>query len=262
MTCLFTRRKLRGISGIEINKMLNTYTQSFQISSFDLNPNASARLTSLANYLQEMAYQHGKRLNLGFHDLKKENHAWVLSRLHLKMHHLPGWDDVITIETWPRSVDRLFVLRDFKITNEKGEVIGNATSYWLIIDMNTHRITRITKDIMELETREDSVFDAKSEKLEMFPELSEAYKKTVAFADLDIVGHVNNVKYMEWCMDAIPLETHLNHELVELEINFLHEAKYGEEIQLNCSGSDQMFMVNAVNIETGKECVRSRIRFR
>ncbi len=242
--------------------MMHTYSQSFQISSFDLNPNATARLTSIANYLQEMAYQHAKRLNWGFHDLEKKNVAWVLSRFHLKLHLLPGWDDTITIETWPRGVDRLFAIRDFKITNENGDLIGDATTYWLIVDINTHRPTRITEDIIKLVTREETVFDAKSEKLEIPGELSEVHKRTVGFSDLDIVGHVNNVKYMEWCMDAIPLETHLKHELAELEINFLHEAKYGEEIQLNLSNSDQSFMVNAVNTSTEKECVRARIRFR
>lgn len=262
MTCLSTRLKLHGISGTETNKMTNTYSQSFQISSFDLNPNATARLTSIANYLQEMAYQHAKRLNWGFHDLKKENHAWVLSRFHLKMHQLPGWDDIINIETWPRGVDRLFAIRDFKITNGAGEVIGDATTYWLIVDINTHRPTRINQNVIDLVTRKDTAFIAKSEKLELSDELREAYIKSVGFADLDIVGHVNNVKYMEWCMDALPIETHLEHELAELEINFLHEAKYGEEIQLNLSGSDKIFMVNAVNTLTQKECVRARIRFR
>ncbi len=67
---------------------------------------------------------------------------------------------------------------------------------------------------------------------------------------------------MEWCMDAIPLETHLNKELAELEINFLQEAKYGEEIQLNLSGTGKLYMVNAVNTSTQKECVRARILFR
>jgi medium-chain acyl-[acyl-carrier-protein] hydrolase len=242
--------------------MIHTYSQSFQISSFDLNPNATARLTSIANYLQEMAYQHAKRLEWGFHDLEKKNVAWVLSRFHLKLYQLPGWDDTITIETWPRGVDRLFAIRDFKITNKSGDLIGDATSYWLIVDINTHRPTRITEDIIKIVTREETVFNAKSEKLEISGELSEVYKRKVSFSDLDIVGHVNNVKYMEWCMDAIPLEIHLNHELAELEINFLHEAKYGEEIQLNHSESGQRFMVNAVNTSTNKECVRARMQFR
>lgn len=242
--------------------MIQTYSQSFQISSFDLNPNETARLTSIANYLQEIAYQHAKKLKWGFHDLKNENHSWVLARFHLKMHHLPGWDDIINIETWPRGVDRLFALRDYRITDNKGSVIGDGTTSWLIVDINTHRPTRVTKDFVDMVTNQDSVFPARSEKLEISGTLNKAYKKTVGFSDLDIVGHVNNVKYMEWCMDAIPLDIHLNHQLAELEINFLHEAKYREEIQLNVSGKKQVFMVNAVNTATQNECVRARIQFR
>jgi len=243
--------------------MLPTYSHTFQISSYDLNPNASSRLTSLANFLQEMAYQHAKRLKWGFHDLEKDNTAWVLSRFSIKIHKFPGWDDIITIDTWPRGVDRLFGLRDFKIVDEKGIHIADATTSWLMVDIETHRPKRLTKDIMELETRTDTAFGSESTKIELSDHSLEAHKRTVKYADLDIVGHVNNVRYMEWCLDAIPLETHMAHTLATFEINFLGEAKYGDEIQLNISeGEHNIFIINALHTKTLKECVRAKVSFR
>ena len=178
------------------------------------------------------------------------------------MYHQPGWDDAITIETWPRGLDRLFAMRDFKISNEKGDIIGDATTSWLIVDINTHRPARITDEIIKIVTRDDTIFPPRSEKIEFTEKLSEVYRRKVGFADLDIVGHVNNVSYMAWCMDAIPLETHLNNKIAEIEINFLSEAKYGEEIQLNLFESDKKFSLNVVNTKTSRESARARIIFR
>lgn len=242
--------------------MLKTYSQTFQISFYDLNPNATSRLTSIANFLQEMAYQHAKRLKWGFHDLEKKNTAWVLSRFSIIIHQFPGWDDKITIDTWPRGVDRLFGLRDFKIVNDKGLHIADATTSWLMVDIETHRPKRLTSDITELDTRTDTVFNSGSTKIELTDNLSEVHKRTVKYADLDIVGHVNNVRYMEWCLDAIPLETHLNLVLSDFDITFLGEAKFGDEIQLNISEKDNnTFIINAVNTQTLKECVRAQVSF-
>ncbi|MBN2256145.1 MAG: hypothetical protein JW736_10585, partial [Deltaproteobacteria bacterium] len=54
----------------------------------------------------------------------------------------------------------------------------------------------------------------------------------VSYRDLDMNEHVNNVRYIEWIIDSFPLEFLRNHTLKELEINYLAEALYADEISL------------------------------
>ena len=58
------------------------------------------------------------------------------------MDEYPEWKDNIEIKTWPKGVDGLFAIRDFQIFRN-GEIIGRATSYWLILDADSKRPKRL-----------------------------------------------------------------------------------------------------------------------
>jgi len=55
----------------------------------------------------------------------------------IRMVGFPEWGQNITVETWPKGIDRLFAFRDFRILNSDGTVIGAATSSWMILDHDT-----------------------------------------------------------------------------------------------------------------------------
>lgn len=243
--------------------MQQTYTKKFQISSFDLNPNASARITALANYLQEMATEHAESMGWGYHDMKRNNFAWVLSRFHVNILRQPGWNETITIDTWPRGIERLFAIRDFRIYDESGAGIADATTYWLIIDIATHRPVRLPESVVNIKTRPDTTFKQALGKIDFPSRYQEMYQREASYSDLDIMGHVNNVSYLSWCMDAIPLNVHLEHEPAGFEINFLSEAQYGDPITINMAIEEtKKYLLNVVNTKTGKECARARIIYK
>ena len=61
------------------------FSKNFHISSFYLDPLGHARMTTLANLFQEMAYQHSNQLGFGFRDLEKDKSMWVLSRMKIRV---------------------------------------------------------------------------------------------------------------------------------------------------------------------------------
>jgi len=54
----------------------------------------------------------------------------------------------------------------------------------------------------------------------------------VRYSDVDFNGHVNNVKYSVWAMDAIPEEVVYGKFLKELTINFNNEAHPEDTVEL------------------------------
>ena len=48
---------------------------------------------------------------------------------------------------------------------------------------------------------DDAVFKEGLEKIILPEDMTLLRRHKVLFSDLDIVGHVNNVKYIEWCLD-------------------------------------------------------------
>lgn len=241
---------------------MNLYSREFSISSFDLNPKGQARLTTMANFFQELAYHHANQLGFGYKDMKERQTMWVLSRMRIRMERYPVWDEQIVMETWPSGVDKLFALRDFRIRDMEGKVIGVASTAWLILNIETHRLIR-PKEALEhfkLIVHPEQVFKEALDKIELEGESSPMHLHKVVFSDLDIVGHVNNVKYMEWCIDCLTADKEPEREIRELEINFNQEALFGDVIEirgLELSGQETRFL--SIRKGDEKEIIRARI---
>jgi len=241
---------------------MNIFSREFKISSYDLNPKGKARLTTMANFFQEIAYHHANELGLGYDDMKSRKHMWVLSRMRIHMNRYPVWNERIKLETWPSGAEKLFALRDFRVLDSRGEVIGMASTAWLILDIDTHRLIR-PKEQMEqfrMIVHEKRMFDTSLDKITMPGETRLMNQHDVVFSDLDIVGHVNNVRYMEWCIDAATSAENADREIREFEINFNHEAMLDDRINIAGfeSGSGEIFF-HASREEDGKEIISARL---
>jgi medium-chain acyl-[acyl-carrier-protein] hydrolase len=241
---------------------MNLYSKEFSISSYDLTPSGRARLTTMANFFQELAYHHASQLGFGYRDMKARQTTWVLSRMRIRMESYPVWDQRIVMETWPSGVDKLFALRDFRIRNQEGKVIGMASTAWLILDLATHRLIR-PKEALEhfkLIVHPEQVFQEPLDKIELPGESKPLHLHRVLYSDLDILGHVNNVKYMEWCIDAVTIRRDPEQDIREFEINFSQEALLGDEIEIMGHDPNQgQTIFHAKRKGDGKEIIRARM---
>ncbi len=208
-----------------------TWTDNYTISSYDTDPWQSASVPSIFQFMQETAYNHANHLEFGYVHLKDNNQFWVLSRLLLKMERFPTWTERINLTTWAVGTDRLFALRDFRITDQENKVIGNATTSWLILDMEKRRPQKPTPLATQqhLFPKERSL-DTNAGKVPTIDTPTPNPRFTVTYSDLDLYNHVNNCKYIQWLMDCFPLSHHQHHQLSEILVNFNAETLWGEEI--------------------------------
>ena len=249
--------------------------KEFTISSYELNPRGEARLTTIANYFQEVAYQHAGRLGLGYGDMKRNNSMWLLSRMRISMNTYPKWDDTIRVETWPSGMDRLFACRDFRVTDSGGGVLGRGTTNWLIADLQNHRPKRPGAELEEFfrSIVGEAQYPDRLGKIHLPGKMSLLQTHRVLFSDLDIVGHANNVKYIEWCIDAATEARGETAGIADFEINFMHETRSGEEVEIHggimennsqeespADGELQMFCQGLVTGD-GREAFRARIQW-
>jgi medium-chain acyl-[acyl-carrier-protein] hydrolase len=217
--------------------MKESLAKRFPITSYDINPGGKARLTSLANFFQEVAYQHAGRLGFGYHDLMHNQTFWVLSRMKIKVLQYPRWDEEIRVETWPRGLDKLFAMRDFRIFSNSGRVTGMASTAWLIVDGKTRRPVRPPERLEQYSIGQDKPYEARLQKIILPEGMVGRIMRRVAWSDLDVVGHVNNVKYIEWCIDATG-PAGLDRTIATFGINFMHESLFSDEIEIQYSPAE------------------------
>jgi len=200
------------------------------ICSYDVDPHQTVRLPALCRFMQEIAYHHAEHLGLGHSFLAAQGMGWVLARQRIAVNQLPKWGDRIHIRTWPSGRDRLFFHRDFEITLS-GRRVLIASNAWSLIDIEkrerVHPDHYLRADIPESE----SLFDERPARLKSCSDTG-GETLLVTYGDLDLNGHVNNVRYIEWVLNSLPLGFHEMHTVKEMECNYLAEAVYGQTLSV------------------------------
>jgi medium-chain acyl-[acyl-carrier-protein] hydrolase len=238
------------------------WTEEYLVRWYDTDLNGHIKMSAIADYLQESAWRHANHLGFGYEDTKKRNEFWVIVNLMIRMTGFPEWGETITVETWPKGIDRLFAVRDFRILKDDGDVIGAATSSWMILDQDTRRPKNvdIVKPLLHLVTH-DGVLKENAPFLPALKEISTFELRKVRFTEVDHHGHVNNIRYIDWCLDAFPAEWHRSHRIRSMLINYLAEVKTDDTVKIS-SGltSDNSVQIQG-NREDGKAIFRTRMVF-
>jgi medium-chain acyl-[acyl-carrier-protein] hydrolase len=202
---------------------------NYLVNWYEADLFGQAKLSSICNYLQESAWRHAEDLGYGYEAASSRNELWVIVGLMVRMLKYPEWGSTIQVETWPKGIDRLLAFRDYKISSEGGEVLGAATSSWMILDADTRRPKKmdIVLDKLDMTLSQD-ILNENPPHLSAIKTPLEGYAHTVRYSELDFNGHVNNTRYLDWCMDGFPADIHHSQRVETMVINFMSESKYGD----------------------------------
>lgn len=145
----------------------------------------------------------------------------------------PKYNDVITIKTWPRVLEKFYSYRDFEVFDNNNNLIAIASSKWIMINTETGRIERMTEDIINAYgTVEKNVFNKPLNEKPREPENSIlGFEYKVQRKDIDTNNHVNNVHYIDYAIEALPEDVYNSYEINNVQIHYKKEIKYGEKIK-------------------------------
>jgi medium-chain acyl-[acyl-carrier-protein] hydrolase len=234
------------------------WNESFPVRSSDVGIANLLKPQALFQFFQEAAGNHATHLGVGYDALRRLGLFWVLSRVKVEIASLPRWGDEVTLTTWPKGVDRLFALRDFRMTGRDGATLARGTSCWLLVDsekMRPRRLDSINRSF-PLNDREHALQES-LDKIPIPADLAPVYERKVMRSDLDVNNHVNNTEYVRWITDA--LGDGEGASLRALQINYLEEAKRGETLAFSAGCADgESWFIEGVNRATGRSIVQAR----
>ncbi|MBQ5806964.1 MAG: hypothetical protein IIW26_00795 [Tidjanibacter sp.] len=218
--------------------MIEKFNADYRIPCYDTDLNQRLKPAAFLNMAQEAANIHADYLGVGYDSLGETHQAWVLSRMKVDFVRLPLWREVVNLKSWHKGANGFMFLRDFIMSDQQGETLIKATTSWLVIDMNTRRLARrgAFADFATDQSRcivEDAIAEpAAKVAIPTESQLMGTTLHTVAFSDLDMNQHVNNVQYVVWAMDAVGLDTTTASPLRELEINFNAEVRPADTVEM------------------------------
>jgi medium-chain acyl-[acyl-carrier-protein] hydrolase len=220
--------------------MSEIWQEQFKVRAYEVGMDAALTMQSVCNYLQETAGNHAFQLGVAVNHLIKKNLTWVLSRLHVQMERYPFWREMVDLKTWPADVDPLFAVRDFEIYDLKNQLIGKATSSWMLLDIKQRKPVPIPEYIRNMHA--ESPGRAIPDRFDKLPVMQQPqYEKIfhVRLSDLDVNQHVNNVTYIEWGLETVPETIWQRYFLSDMEITFRAESNFGDHIISQSESQDQ-----------------------
>jgi acyl-ACP thioesterase len=209
------------------------WSEAYPVRAYDVDARGQLGIASVCNFLQDAAGCHAHALGLSVEQLHTWHLTWVLVRMRLEVARHLAWRDCLHIETWPSHRDRLFSQRDFILYDDAETIVGRCVTVWVLMDLQRWRPRRLSdlpnplpipdrpRALSRIPDKIAAVDVGKSDTQAPF---------RVGDRDLDRNGHVNNVRYIEWAIETVPVNILNTCRLEILEINFTGEAFHNESI--------------------------------
>lgn len=236
-----------------------TNTYSYTVIPQDLDARRHFRAVALERALLNVAGSAANDRGFGaFKLIDSGAVSWVLLKVAIEMSAMPLEEETISIETWVESVNRMLTTRNFIVRNAAGQTIGHASTEWTIINLETRRPVNITADTtIAAVVNPVPVPAALPGKL---PEVQSETRRslTVSYSDIDYNGHTNSMQYLQWMLDAYPVDNLFERQIARLEIIYMKEVRYGETVEILYDDLEDGSTLFAARSE-GRDCARARI---
>lgn len=224
--------------------MQKTYTCSMRVSSYQCDMNSRMKPSAILEIMQEAAGEHAELLGIGRSMLLNQDLVWILTRVEVQMARYPHFGETITLETFPMPNRRWFFPRYFIFRDEDGQQIGCAGSLWALLNITERRMSRPDPVLAMMPDNSDLI--APLGLPATVAEIGGSFdtqERTPVYTDLDMNGHVNNTKYIDWCCNALGIDLLSGHELASFALNYNQEIRPGQTIrtELHRSGCDFSF---------------------
>jgi len=182
---------------------MTTYEMAVTYSG--LGPDQRLNYQGVIRILQEAAAIASDDCGYGLKDIPRTGLCWILAGWRLELHTRPGWRAPLTVQTWPRCMKGFLSERDFLLFSGR-TLVARATSRWLLLNTATGHTARITDEVKNAYDLEDrALFDTQLPSNGKSPEDAPVtFSTTVGRRDIDTNGHVNNIHYLEYALEALP----------------------------------------------------------
>ncbi len=243
----------------DINSFSSDWSENYRIKFKHLAPGGKADFTELIGFTQDTAWEHAESLGVGHSNLEEEKLIFALCWESITLYDKPRYGDRIEVHTSLAGMSRLYFYRDFVVTDEDSEVLLEARTTWVCLDIDSRRPQRL-----DGLTRKFDFPSLEKPSERKKPDLSppdkgwQGYSASVLPSDLDAYYHANNIQYVRWMLDGLPLEFLSSHDLANFDIEYQGELHCGNQLQIEANKKDTTVFHRIIKKEDQSEVALAR----
>ena len=221
---------------------MSLYKFSTRVSYADIDQSRNLSLIGAMRMMQEAAILHSDQSGYSVMDVERTGVVWMLIQWRVKLYDKVPWNSAVDVETWPQTMERLTSNRCFRIKKSTGETVAAAESSWVLVNAETGKVMRIPPEVAgAYNLIPDGVFDAPCEKL---PQKvgDEVCAFRVRRKDLDTNHHVNNLVYLDYALEALPVEKGVA-DFSEVIVRYHRQLLLNDEVHCYLEKSESEYLV-------------------
>lgn len=213
------------------------YSENLKIQLKDIEKQGFIKNRGILEMFENVATHHSDSLNFGVNDVCKTGLSWILLDWKIKVINRPKYGEIFKINTWARKINgtlkKTYTYRDFEMYDENGNLCVVGTSKWVLINNTTCKIAPITDEVFARYDAEDrGVFEeAELEKIKTPQDYISETDYEVSRRDIDFVGHMHNLYYLDLAYNALPEEVFEKRPFDNFRISYKRELKLGESVK-------------------------------
>lgn len=230
------------------------YKDTHRVLSQYTDAQGVLRCAALLRYMQEAAANAMIADGPSYDELAQRGLIFVISKISLSVYADVRANDEIEVETWATESVRASFNRAYRVLRD-GVVVAEAVSVWALVDTNRRRLVRAGE--VELGYREDEMLELDlPQKLHLPEGMKLAGERRVSYTDVDRNRHMNNTAYADMICDYV-FRRDIG-RVSRLNINYINEAPFGEELKVYYSSEDDVHYIRTVR-EDGKVNIEAEV---
>lgn len=233
---------------------MSSYKYETQVFSVDADINGRWSPYTVFARMQDLADLHARELKLSRNDLVNKGVVWIIARANMQISRYPTIYENLVCKTFYGAPTRIGFHRYFAFFTDKGELLGRASSLWLVANEETHKFVSPFSIGLEFPEQQDSnELMIETNKLSFDESQPLSFSERVpVYSDYDVNLHVNNARYVQWVCDLFPLQHMLDNMISRLELNYIAEVKEGEKVRLELANNGNSFDVRGIESGSGE----------
>lgn len=237
--------------------MENVYTTQYFVSTLHADCTGRCKPSALLRFAQDAACEHCAQLGTDWDSMAKHRYFWAVIRQRMEISRYPKEGETVTMKTWPMPTTRVAYPRATEGFDAEGNSLFKVISLWVIMDMDTRSMilpgkTGIGVPGICLGTELKAPGG-----IPVFEGSKEAFR-TVTYSDLDVNGHMNNTRYLDWICDLLPAAFHKEHPMKAVSICYMSEALEAQSLRLTYD-ANTVFKVDGSVAQTDVSTGHTRI---
>lgn len=202
---------------------------------------------AMMGLFEETAVAHCDEAGWDVYRLRREGYGWMMLEGGFSMLRYPRHKELFTIETWMTGARLFYGHRGFEVQSSTGETIGKAWSLWVFYDLARGRPAPVLPEILESWRPDPAHRPARRAEPDPAGGQAAALERSALAAfdaralDIDTNGHVNNVRYLEWALEALPRDFRDGHRLVSVEGRFVNQVMLGQRVRPVAIGDGERY---------------------